>query len=159
MQTLNWKDGRCTNPPAGFAITVARSEYSHGWRFCASKNSGFGGIDDCGQATERQAQLAAEAALWRLGVLPLPEWTKHGRHLECHRIADLTYRAEVSLWRDLGRLTWVHVSQGPHAMAACDLHLRGQWEPVAAAKVRAERHLRAEIAAALAAEAAKETAQ
>lgn len=147
--TLLWTfDGHCTNPPGAWAGTITVHDDIEAWsweaRYAGDSYTAYG------MPTAEAAQRACEAALWRLGVLPLPEWTRHGRHWECHRILDGgSFRAEVSLWRDLGRLTWIHVGRGPHAMAACDLHLGGQWDTVAVAKARAEAHLRAEIAAAL----------
>ncbi len=145
---LIWKDGRCTNPPQDWAVTVMRSEYSEGWRFCASKNSGFGGIDDCHYATERQAQLACEAALVRLGILPLPEWTARDATL-AHIVAPTG-----ELWAEARRAgpigyTWELLS----IWDAC-----GDVITFDEAQAAAERHLRAEYAAWLEAQAAKEGA-
>ena len=150
--TLKWKNGRCTNPPPEWCVeAISRVDGTWVvWVQQSRSNVVLASHSTYEWPSQEAAQLACEVALWRLGVLSLPGWTKHGKHLECHRILDGgSFRAEVSLWRGLGRATWVHVGRGPHAMTACDLHMRGPWYAVVVAKSQAETALRALIAAAL----------
>lgn len=75
--TLEWKNGKCTNPPPGWVACVWwrrddtcwwGAELAEGDRVRSSHTG------DNGYLTIEPTQRACEVALWRLGVLPLPEW-------------------------------------------------------------------------------------
>lgn len=70
MSFLTWEDSKCANPPEGWQAFVR--EQGEAWSWTAE----FAG--DCltrfGMGSEAAAQQACEAALLRLGALPLPVW-------------------------------------------------------------------------------------
>lgn len=139
----------CLNMPQDRYAKTFESEYG-GWAFLAGREFGLG-INSAPHPTERAAKLACEALLWRIGALPLPEWTKHGQHWECHRIfADWAFRAQVDQHGKRGRVAWVMVSGIENLLG------KGEWMPLADAKRNAEAMLRAMVALKLDAEAAKD---
>lgn len=86
--TLKWEEQKCVNPPPAPADEPAGTV----WRLCTICGPGWVYFAELVQPdeafhewipqrlnkenypTERAAQLACEAALWRLEIIPLPPW-------------------------------------------------------------------------------------
>lgn len=148
MQTLTWKDGTCTNAPDGWSVSVS-VDYGRGWKWWARfiDNRATRDLAERDFSTERAAQLACEAALIRLGVVPLTEAIVDQVLSIEERYVDSDH-ADTEWWWCVGEI------QPPHYTV-----LEGTAANQAAATAAAERHLRAELAAWLDAEAAKEGAK
>lgn len=159
---LTWENGHCTNPPPARTGSPDGSRWEiavtlgPGWSWLAGlvhDDAEFGvwcprSYHEEGYATERQAQLACESALLRLGLLPLPD-LESGEALRGYtapiqeRFADGS-PAPVRFWG------WRVARVGNYTVAA------GECESEDAASAAAERHLRAELAAWLDVQAAEE---
>ncbi len=164
LLTWCWKQDGCAGRAAPMPdgcdahVCTERDPDQNGhdiWRWSAGWPNGQASQSD--YATERQAQLACEAALIRLGVVQLPEWHQSDKHGMQEQ------------------LRWYHTKKvnGLHATAT---DFDGRWvvwnetnEPIVSgggpgpgtpryALNMAEIHLRAELAARCDALAAKEGA-
>lgn len=154
---LDWYNtGHCSNPPGDWRIRVFLSDTTPGsWAFVAERIGN--GINWAGYPTERAAQLAAEAFLWRNGVLALPRWVlANPRYPSDDRIrcGDEDCYAMFGRASDLGS-SWFEAEVRRRYELPIKLGPSTEREPIISA---AERHLRAELAAWLDELAAKEGA-
>lgn len=124
-------------------VTTERDPDDQGrdiWRWSAGWINGHAG--QSGYATEQQAQLSCEAAMLRLGILPLPR-ADIRTVIDHHPSLRMEDGPSLEYWR------WSVVTD-------TELLCNGICLSESAAKTAAERHLRAELAAHLDALAVKE---
>lgn len=155
---LEWKDGRCQNPPAGWHVGVHLRKHSPVWRWRAAKLSEFGSekypiYEGQVYQTERAAQFAVESALIRLVVIPLPAWHQN---LACLPTQQWVWVPGDDTDCPTVGTVWLGDRGFVFSTAACAVSRPySSWR---AAQAAAEIHLRAELAAYLDELAAKEGA-
>jgi len=80
MKTLKWENGVAQGLPDGHRLTVANSQT--GFEVTLQSPDVYFRLG--GFPTRKAAESAAEAALWRLSILPLPSWDGH--KFECGHV-------------------------------------------------------------------------
>lgn len=145
--TLTWYDttwydtGYCSNPPGDWSVRVFMSDAEPGsWAFVAERIGA--GVNMAGYPTDEAAKVACEAALWRLGVMPLPAWVlRDCAQTDCY---------EVSVANDVWAMAYPNRDSVEwHIYVDVDHDMLNEEADMPAAKHAAEVHLRAAIADAL----------
>ena len=146
--TLTWKGDLCANAPDGWAVeTVALADGGYGG-MAYLIGSHVGEHHTGSHPTAEAAQLACEAALWRLGGMPLPKW--HRVH-DAWRL-DACNEAWANVTYDDGWEWSVYVLGEYGTATAKGTNCEGYCDDADTAKRTAEAHLRAAIALVLEAE-------
>lgn len=102
MKTLSWINGAAQGLPKGCHIRVntdANCGFGFDFQGPVGADFVFQAVTQRNHRTEDAAERAAESALWRLGVLPLPDWQDNGNSEDCTTVARMVAFHCDGVWR------------------------------------------------------------
>lgn len=157
MKTINWKDGVAQGLPEGVGATISEHDLSSSSQNYSALVCNHRTGEEWQSAffpTRDRAERAAEAAMWRLGILPLPAWQKNSKFWEIRfgqstMQEGLQFRIQIAERLKMHKITWVYSGAGVSLGSSGATNNFDSFDSLAAAQATAEAILRSLIALAV----------